>query len=703
MDVSQYLDVFIDESKEHLQNLNTQILDLEQEPGNMDTINEIFRAAHTLKGMAGTMGYKRMQNLTHNMENVFSEVRNGAAKVNANVVDVLFQCLDALDEYVTNIQTTGDEGDNDNENLIKAFNDFLAGNEPDANKEAPKAEATSKDETADKQEAADKAEKDDDASWKKIKFAESQLVVMNEAVKEGKHVIGLTVTVQESCILKAARAFLVYKAIEDLGEIIVSNPSAQDIEDEKFDLEFSLIVISDSDTDKLIAAATNVSEIEKAVGGYVELDAASSESEKASEQTEDSNKPAVSDNNKPAASEGTGNAPAKAADKKKPVVNRTVRVDIEKLDDLMNLVSELIIAKNSLVSAATTKGASTNNVNEQIEYLESVTTNLHESVMKVRMVPIESVVNKFPRMIRDLQKKLNKKMELYMSGEETELDRTVVDEIGDPLMHLLRNSADHGIENDVALRKERGKPETGSIWLDAYQDGNNVVIEVRDDGNGIDVAAVRNKAIERGTITEEQAASMSDAEITNLLFLPSFSTAKQVSDISGRGVGLDVVKSKIESLSGEVDVKSVYGEGSKWTIRLPLTLAIIQSLMVVIGGEKYAIPLGNIQTIESVVPEEIKTVQHKEVINLRGSVIPIIRLNEVLGCESTRKPDEDFIIVVVKKGDVQAGLVIDELTGQQEIVIKSLGKYINKSKVISGATILGDGEVALIIDPNALI
>jgi len=703
MDVSQYLDVFIDESKEHLQNLNTQILDLEQEPGNMDTINEIFRAAHTLKGMAGTMGYKRMQNLTHNMENVFSEVRNGAAKVNANVVDVLFQCLDALDEYVTNIQTTGDEGDNDNENLIKAFNDFLAGNEPDANKDAPKAEATSKDETADKQEAADKAEKDDDASWKKIKFAESQLVVMNEAVKEGKHVIGLTVTVQENCILKAARAFLVYKAIEELGEIIVSNPSAQDIEDEKFDLEFSLIVISDSDTDKLIAAATNVSEIEKAVGGYVELDAASSEGEKASEQTEDSNKPAVSDNNKPAASEGTGNAPAKAADKKKPVVNRTVRVDIEKLDDLMNLVSELIIAKNSLVSAATTKGASTNNVNEQIEYLESVTTNLHESVMKVRMVPIESVVNKFPRMIRDLQKKLNKKMELYMSGEETELDRTVVDEIGDPLMHLLRNSADHGIENDVALRKERGKPETGSIWLDAYQDGNNVVIEVRDDGNGIDVAAVRNKAIERGTITEEQAASMSDAEITNLLFLPSFSTAKQVSDISGRGVGLDVVKSKIESLSGEVDVKSVYGEGSKWTIRLPLTLAIIQSLMVVIGGEKYAIPLGNIQTIESVVPEEIKTVQHKEVINLRGSVIPIIRLNEVLGCESTRKPDEDFIVVVVKKGDVQAGLVIDELTGQQEIVIKSLGKYINKSKVISGATILGDGEVALIIDPNALI
>ena len=707
MDVSQYLDVFIDESKEHLQNLNTQILDLEQEPGNMDTINEIFRAAHTLKGMAGTMGYKRMQNLTHNMENVFSEVRNGEAKVNAAIVDVLFQCLDALDEYVSNIQSTGDEGDNDNENLIKVFNDFLEGKSSEG--EAAKEEKSEAKE-AEPEKAAPETEvsesSDEDASWKNIKFAESQLVVMKEAVKEGKKVIGLTVTVQESCILKAARAFLVYKAVEELGEIIVSNPSAQDIEDEKFDLEFSLIVISDSDIDALKSAATNVSEIEKAVGGYVVLDGATAE-EKTEEKpaSEPDNKPAVVADKKPSAVDSGANTAAanKTADKKKPVVNRTVRVDIEKLDDLMNLVSELIIAKNSLVSAATTKGASTNNVNEQIEYLESVTTNLHESVMKVRMVPIESVVNKFPRMIRDLQKKLGKKMELYMSGEETELDRTVVDEIGDPLMHLLRNSADHGIEDDVNLRKERGKPEAGSIWLDAYQDGNNVVIEVRDDGNGIDVAAVRNKAIERGTITEEQAASMSDPEIINLLFLPSFSTAKQVSDISGRGVGLDVVKSKIESLSGEVDVKSVYGEGSKWTIRLPLTLAIIQSLMVVIGGEKYAIPLGNIQTIESIVPDEIRTVQQKEVINLRGSVIPIIRLNEVLGCESTRKPEEDYIVVVVKKGDVQAGLVIDELTGQQEIVIKSLGKYINKSKVISGATILGDGEVALIIDPNALI
>ena len=694
MDVSQYLEIFIDETKEHLQSLNTQILTLEQEPEDMDTINEIFRAAHSLKGMAGTMGYKRMQTLTHDMENVFSEVRNGVIKVNASVIDVLFQCLDALDEYLTNIQESADEGTNDNENLIKALNEFLNAKGEAAPVEVKAQEAK---ETKSEPEPAADLEKN---KWQTLLLNDSQTHVLKEAKKEGKNVIGLTVYVQETCILKAARAFLVYKTLEDLGEVIVSQPSAQDIEDEKFDFDFSVILVTDADCDKVIKAAKNVSEIADVIGGYLDVDVETTQSLASS--SEEDNKQEKENSNVPA-QQNKGND-SKQVEKKKPVVNRTVRVDIEKLDDLMNLVSELIIAKNSLVSATTAKSnVGSKSVNEQIEYLESVTTNLHESVMKVRMVPIESVVNKFPRMIRDLQKKLGKKMELYMSGEETELDRTVVDEIGDPLMHLLRNSADHGIEGDVNLRKQRGKSETGSIYLDAYQDGNNVVIEVRDDGKGIDVEVVKKKAIERGTITEEQAAVMSDKDIVNLLFLPSFSTAKVVSDISGRGVGLDVVRSKIESLSGEVEVKTTLGVGSTWTIRLPLTLAIIQSLMVVIGGEKYAIPLGTIQTIESIPPTGVKYVQQKEVINLRGNVIPIVRMSDVLGCQSTRNEDEDLVIVIVKKGDRQAGLVIDELTGQQEIVIKSLGKYINKSKVISGATILGDGEVALIIDPNALI
>lgn len=694
MDVSQYLEIFIDETKEHVNSLNTQIMELEQDPENADTINEIFRAAHSLKGMAGTMGYKRMQTLTHDMENVFTEVRNGSVKVNGNMIDVLFQCLDALEEYLANIQQTADEGTNDNDNLIQALNAILK-----AEAAAP-AEATPAAPAAPAEETAAPAAAGGKDKWKEIALGEPEQHVMREAVKEGKKLIGMTVYIQENCLLKAARAFLVFKALEELGaEVIVSNPSAQDIEDEKFENDFSVILIADCDINKAKEAAANVSEIEEVVAELMTAPAEEAPEEEKKEEAAPT--PAKEAEHKPAATAPAANN--KPAEKKaKPVASRTVRVDIEKLDSLMNLVSELIIAKNSLVSATTNAEGGNTAANEQIEYLENVTTNLHESVMKVRMVPIESVVSKFPRMVRDLQKKLNKKMELYMTGEETELDRTVVDEIGDPLMHLLRNSADHGLES-AEVRLERGKPEVGSIFLDAYQDGNNVVIEVRDDGNGIDTEAVKRKAIDRGTITEEQGELMSEKEIIDLLFLPSFSTAKVVSDVSGRGVGLDVVKSKIESLSGEVEVKTKLGEGSTWTIRLPLTLAIIQALMVVVGGEKYAISLGAIQTLEDIAPSEIKLVQSKEVINLRGNVIPLIRLSEVLGIDSTKDPSENLVVVIVKKGDKLAGLVIDELLGQQEIVIKSLGKYINKSKIISGATILGDGEVALIVDTNALL
>lgn len=696
MDVSQYLEIFLDETKEHLQSLSDQLMSLEQDPENMDTINEIFRAAHTLKGMAGTMGYKRMQTLTHDMENVFSEVRNGTIKADGNMIDVLFQCLDALEEYTENIQNTSDEGTNDNEHLVKALNQILSSLGGKADATAASAKAESKDTSADEENDASKEK------WREIKLDDTEKLVMGEAVNQGKNVMGITVYIQESCILKAARAFLVYKALEELGETIVSNPSAQDIEDEKFEFDFSVVFITDSDTETVKKAVMNVSEIENCYISLMEVEAGAGGERKAVKEKEE--KPAAAAATALAAS-SNGNTPAKTDKTKnaKPVVNRTVRVDIEKLDVLMNLVSELIIAKNSLVSAANTEGITANSaVNEPIEYLESVTTNLHESVMKVRMVPIETVVQKFPKMIRDLSKKLDKKMQLFMSGEETELDRTVVDEIGDPLMHLLRNSADHGLESGE-VRLERGKPEVGSIYLDAYQDGNNVVIEVRDDGNGIDVEAVKAKAIERGTITPDQAENMSDKDAIGLLFLPSFSTAKKVSDVSGRGVGLDVVKSKIESLSGEVEVKTKLGEGSTFIIRLPLTLAIIQALMVEVGGEKYAISLGSIQTIEDISPDEIKFVQNEEVINLRGDVIPLIRLNEVLDIASTKGSDDNLVVAIVKKGDQLGGLVVDELMGQQEIVIKSLGKYINKSKVISGATILGDGEIALIIDANALL
>lgn len=692
MDVSQYLEIFLDESNEHLQTLSDQLIILEKEPDNSDTINEIFRAAHSLKGMAGTMGYKRMQNLTHDMENVFSEVRNGNMEVNSNLVDVLFQCLDALETYVDNIRETQDEGTDDNEPIIKALNAFIAsegkGNAAPAAKkeEAPAATAS----------AAPADDKD-------MPLADFEKNAVNEALKKNLHVYKIKVSVDENCILKAARAFLVFKNLEGHGDIIKSEPSVQDIEDEKFDFDFSIIVVTEEKYDNIIALIKNVSEIKDAAGQEITQPFPEEQTEEAKEEKKETS--AVSQTAKPAAAKPAAKKPTSTG-KTSGSVSHTVRVDIEKLDVLMNLVSELIIAKNGLVSASHVEGdeaaALNQSFTEQIEYLERVTTNLHESVMKVRMMPIESVFSRFPRMIRDLNKKLGKKMELYMSGEDTELDRTVIDEIGDPIMHLLRNSADHGLES-AEIRKERGKSEVGSIFLDAFQEGNNVVIEVRDDGNGIDTEKVKAKAVEKGTITQEQADVMTDKEAIDLLFRPSFSTAEKVTDVSGRGVGLDVVKSKIEALGGDVEVKTKYGEGSTFSIRLPLTLAIIQALMVKLGDEKYAISLGSIETIEDIPVSDIKHVHAKEVIHLRGNVIPLIRLRDLLDVPGEPEESENITVVVVRKGDKQAGLVVDSLIGQMEIVIKSLGKYIRINKMISGATILGDGSVALIIDANTLV
>ena len=699
MDVSQYLEIFIDESEEHLQTLSDCIMVLEKDPDNKDTINEVFRAAHSLKGMAGTMGFKRMQHLTHDMENVFQEVRSDHIKVTSGMIDLLFKCLDALEGYVDNIKSTSDEGTEDNEVIIKELNDFIAKTEG--------AEETGNTETSEAKEAAPESTQEEKAGQEKIELTNDEKKAIREAESNGQHIYVMTVHIQKDCLLKAARAFLVFKAVEDFGQILVYRPSSQDIEDEKFEFEFSFFLASEESEDKIVAVAKAVSEIEKVDAEEIHLDeyvkeAEAQEEQQAKEATAEQKEapaeaPKAAEKKAPAAN-------AKKQTNAKPVTGRTVRVDIEKLDALMNQVSELIIAKNSLVSISSNESGEYQNqsFHEQIEYLERITTNLHESVMKVRMVPIESVVNKFPRMIRDLSRKLGKKMELYMTGEDTELDRTVVDQIGDPLQHLLRNSADHGLE-DNATRVERGKPEVGSIFLKAFQEGNNVIIEVGDDGNGIDVAAVRDKAVERGVITAEQAENMSQKEIINILFLPSFSMAKKITDISGRGVGLDVVKSNIEALGGDVEVRTQLGEGTTFIVRLPLTLAIIQALMVEIRDEKYAIALGSISNIESIPVNEIKYVQAQEVIHLRGAVIPLIRLDQVLDMEEKQEEPENLTVVIVKKGDSLAGLVVDNLIGQQEIVIKSLGKYINNNKIISGATILGDGEVALILDVNTLM
>ena len=708
MDVSQYLEIFIDESYEHLQTLSDCIMTLEQQPDNMDKINEVFRAAHSLKGMAGTMGFKRMQHLTHDMENVFQEVRSEKICVDSSMIDLLFKCLDALDTYLENVKSSSDEGTDDNELIIKELNDFIA----KANGSAP-AEATKEDAGAGATAPAEKApeQKAEGELFADIELTDSEYKKIKELIEAGQKIYGFSVTIQQECLLKAARAFLVFRAAEEFGQIVVYRPSSQDIEDEKFELDFTFFVASSEDIEKIKEAAQAVSEVEKVVGEEVkqfhvegEVPAPASTEATPAAPTATTPTPAPTAEPKKAPAAANNAAPAKKAPAGKPATSRTVRVDIEKLDALMNQVSELIIAKNSLVSISSSEGNDLSNqsFHEQIEYLERITTNLHESVMKVRMVPIESVTQKYPRMIRDLSRTLNKKMELVITGEDTELDRTVVDQIGDPLQHLLRNSADHGLES-TELRIQRGKPETGTIFLNAYQEGNNVVIKVGDDGNGIDTEAVKAKAIERGIVTAEQIENMSQKEIVNFLFMPSFSMAKKITDISGRGVGLDVLKSGIEQLGGDVEVTTELGKGTTFTVRLPLTLAIIQALMVEIRDEKYAIALGSISNIEDIPVEDIKYVHAKEVIHLRGSVIPLIRLDRMLAIEPMEEEPERLTVVIVKRGDTQAGLVVDNLMGQQEIVIKSLGKYINGNKLISGATILGDGEVALILDVNTLM
>ncbi len=714
MDVSQYLEIFIDETREHLQTLSEQLLILEKEPENADTINEIFRAAHSLKGMAGTMGYKVMQELTHKMEDVFSDVRNGKRKVDSNIVDLLFKGLDRLETILDSIVNAGNEGDDDCMDLITQLQAIIDGTgaapasekaaapakKKTGKKAAAAAAATAAEEAPAGEAASDKAEK-----FREFKYADFEVHAIENALDEGMHAYGATVYIQDTCLLKAARAFLVFKALEELGTVAKTEPSVQDIEDDKFEFDFSIVFLTKESIDKVKAAIMSVSEIDSVAIGELDKDTVKNNGAKGEEveseapaqaQTATAQAPAQA---QPAAAQKTT-----AAATAKPVVNRSVRVDIEKLDDLMNLVSELIIAKNGLVSLSTADGENSvrSDFNDQIEYLERIITNLHQSVMKVRMVPLESVFNRFPRMIRDVSKKLDKKMELYITGEETELDRTVIDEIGDPLTHLLRNSADHGIES-AEERAKYGKPEVGTISLNAYQEGNNVVIEVTDDGKGIDVEKVKNKAVERGLYTREQADLLTDKEAIDLLFKPSFSTAEKVSDLSGRGVGLDVVKTNIEKLGGDVEVKSKLHEGSSFIVRLPLTLAIIQALMVEVGTEKYAIPLGSIQTIEDIPVSDIKYVQSSEVINLRGTVIPLVRLTQLLEVESCKAPDDNLTVVIVAKGESLAGFVIDNLIGQQEIVIKSISKYINSPKMISGATILGDGDIALILDVNTLV
>jgi two-component system chemotaxis sensor kinase CheA len=694
LDFEQYIDIFIDESKEHLQNLNQCLLDYEANTENLETVNEIFRIAHTLKGMSATMGFETIASLTHKMENILDGIRSHKLQTTPEMVDILFEGLDILEEEVKSIETSGKEKEIDIKNIISRLDDI-------ENQRAGSAKAPIK-------------AKIDSVDNHELEISEEDrdtiISVAADMAENGFKVFKLWIKLEDGCMLKAARAFLVFKSLESKGEIVYSSPSSDDIEDEKFEDSFTVLYSSKLSSDEVEKIVMEVSEIEKVEISIFDISKATIskseniESIKSMDDNEaqfeeltkninlENKSDTKNDSNQDKQAEGDAGA-------KKNKTGKTVRVDIDRLDNLMNLVSELIIVKTRLEDDEISSNQQ--NMNDAVEYLERITTSLHDAVTKVRMVPVERVFNRFPRMVRDLSKDLNKEIELFMSGEETEVDRTVIDEIGDPLIHLLRNSIDHGIEIPE-VRLEKGKKEKGRVNLNAYPDGNTVVIEVSDDGAGINVDKVKQKAIDKGLITAEQAREMDANKAAELIFAPGFSTADKVSDISGRGVGLDVVLTKIEALGGNVEIETEKDKGSRFIIRLPLTLAIIQALLVIVGEEKYAIPLNNIKEITDINTEEIRLIEQKEVILYRDNPLPLLRLSEVLDCKEQKRTQGEATVVIVKKGDKEIGLIIDSLIGQQEIVIKSLGRYLNFVKQIAGATILGNGGVALIIDTNSL-
>ncbi|MDU4959886.1 MAG: chemotaxis protein CheA [Sporomusaceae bacterium] len=675
MDMNQYMGMFLEESREHLQTLNRCLLDLENDPQNLGLLDEIFRSAHTIKGMSATMGFAPIAELTHDMENILDLLRKSQLTADHDIVDTLFNCIDMLEQLVESV-TNGGGDTPDIAPLVSRLNSLAKGEKPAAPVKqtepvtaAPAAVAT---------------------AGPAVDLNESERYVIKSAEQKGYQAFDLQISLKKTCLLKSARAYMVMRALEELGEVIKTLPPVEDLEKEQFDYSFQVVLLSGSEPDKIAQTIQSISEIEEVtVLPCSELDEAPVAVAAIAGAAPKQDKPAA---DKP---------PANAVPQDRKIKGgQSVRVDIDKLDSLLNLVGELVINKTRLEQIGITHKL--NDLVETIEQMDRVTTDLQAVVMKVRMVPVGQVFNRFPRMVRDLSHELEKEVNLVIQGEETELDRTVIDEIGDPLVHLLRNAIDHGIE-EPSLRRQQGKNPIGEVRLIARHEGNHVVIAVEDDGSGINADIIRRKAVEKGLITQAEADKMDNMEAVRMVFLPGFSTSDNVTDISGRGVGMDAVKTKIESLGGTVEVETKLNQGSRFKIRLPLTLAIIQALLVAVGEEKYAIPLGSIDSTINIQPDDIKTVQNQEVILLRGQIIPIVRLGKILSVPGMASEQQELFVVVVHMGDHRAGIIVDTLIGQQEIVIKSLGNLLAGIKSIAGATILGDGQVALILDVGALM
>lgn len=663
-DNSKYLELFFEESDEHIQSLNDCVLDLESDPENQEIIDDMFRSAHTLKGMAGTMGYDSLAQLTHKMENVFDLLKKKTIKADSRSIELIFNCLDSISAIVEDLRQGG-EGILDVADLVVRLNAISEGEQDDGAEETLVASS------------------DDNFNSQLYFIGESDVAVIESAAEDGYQAYTITIKIEEASGMKNARVFLVMSKLDQQGEVLHSEPNAEVLEKEDFGSIFKVVLLTQADEETIKEAALNNSEIEDVI--VKAFDSNDVATEKEVEKT--------------AVLEATA---ATAEEEKKEVVkktatksthnNQTVRVDITKLDDFLNAVSELLIYRTRLESIS--QDNQIKEMNEPLEQFARITTELQDLVLKIRLQPVSTVMTNFPRMVRDLGNDLGKKYNLVIEGGETELDRTVVSELGEPLIHLIRNAADHGIEMPEE-REKLGKNPAGLIHIAAYQEGNRVVLTVRDDGKGLNPQAIKESAERKGILT----TGLSDVELQHLIFHPGFSTAKEVTGISGRGVGMDAVQQKIHSLGGTVEIISVIDQGTTFKINLPLTLSIIDSLLIKVGESTFAIPQGIIEKVVSPSPGEIIQTYQNEVY-IKGGATPVIRLTEVLGMEDTDNPEP--YLIIVKLGENRFALKIDDIIKQQEIVIKDLGKELSQVSCYSGATILGNGEIVLILDVTAI-
>ncbi|MGV2941128.1 chemotaxis protein CheW [Mesobacillus sp. LC4] len=686
MELNQYLEVFIEESKEHLQACNEQLLELEKNPQDLSIINEIFRSAHTLKGMSATMGYEDLASLTHQMENVLDAIRNNRLTTTPETIDVIFMAVDHLEDMVQSIAAGGDGKKDVTETVEKL-------------KLIEKGELLSG--SATKEVAASAVLEADQES----RYDEFELTVLKQSKEQGFGVYEIEIALREDCLLKAARVYMVFEVLEKIGEVIKANPSVEQLEEEQFDQEFSITIVSKENPEDIKAKIMKVSEVVKTDIKSLAFDEENNESNDEVFSKSNASAPEVVGSSAMEKTQSIESEVAPVPEKKGSAKqqnnsSKTIRVNIERLDILMNLFEELVIDRGRLEQIS--KDLDNGELTETVERMSRISGDLQNIILNMRMVQVETVFNRFPRMIRQLARDLNKKINLEIVGAETELDRTVIDEIGDPLVHLLRNSVDHGIESPEE-RKAKGKNEEGTVVLRAFHSGNHVFIEIEDDGAGISRDKVLKKAISKGIITEQSAAGFTDKQAYELILSSGFSTAEKISDISGRGVGLDVVKNTIESLGGSISIDSKENEGTIFSIQLPLTLSIISVMLVEIQKEKFAIPLSSIIETAIIKDSDIMNAHNQKVIDFRGKVVPLLFLKDIFEVPSEPAEDQFHSVIIVRKGDKMAGLVVDSFIGQQEVVLKSLGNYLTNVFAISGATILGDGQVALIVDCNALI